>query len=200
MGAQQRNAAHQRSGGTDVLAEGRLAHAHDIGDRHRHDVHDPAVFVFGDCGLLHTENFTEFCLCHPLRQSCFTDFISYIHYCHHPSYVLIIHPCVFKIKYFCSSFKKTIDTTKRNCYIESVLKRHHKIWKGGVRMNSTMLRSIMVLHGDTNKDLAIHLGITEQSVSAKINEKGTEFKQGEIAKIRDRYNLTADQVEAIFFS
>jgi DNA-binding transcriptional regulator YiaG len=58
----------------------------------------------------------------------------------------------------------------------------------------------MALHGDTNKDLAELLGITEQSVSAKINESNTEFKQGEIAKIRDRYGLTADQVEAIFFA
>ena len=58
----------------------------------------------------------------------------------------------------------------------------------------------MVLHGDTNKDLAVLLEISEQSVSGKINEKGTEFKQGEIAKIRDRYNLTPKQVESIFFA
>lgn len=67
-------------------------------------------------------------------------------------------------------------------------------------MNRRLLRSVMALHGDTNKDLAEHLGITVQSVSAKINEANTEFKQGEIAKIRDRYGLTADQVEAIFFA
>lgn len=66
-------------------------------------------------------------------------------------------------------------------------------------MNKKLLRSVMVLHGDKNKDLAEYLGISEQSVSAKINENNTEFKQGEIAKIRDRYNLTAEQVEAIFF-
>lgn len=66
-------------------------------------------------------------------------------------------------------------------------------------MNRTLLRSVMVLHGDTNKDLAEYLGITEQSISAKINETKTEFKQGEIAKIRDRYDLSADQIEAIFF-
>ena len=40
-------------------------------------------------------------------------------------------------------------------------------------MNKELLRSIMALHGDTNKDLAELLGITEQSVSCKINEKGT---------------------------
>lgn len=67
-------------------------------------------------------------------------------------------------------------------------------------MNASLLRSIMILHGDTNQDLADALGITPQSVSDKINERGTEFKQGEIAKIRARYSLSADQVEAIFFS
>jgi hypothetical protein len=67
-------------------------------------------------------------------------------------------------------------------------------------MNGTLLKSFMVLHGDTIRDLAEFLGKTPQSVSDKINERGTEFKQGEIAAIKDRYNLTADQVEAIFFN
>ena len=67
-------------------------------------------------------------------------------------------------------------------------------------MNSKLLRSVMVLHGDTNADLAECLGITEQSVSGKINENGTEFKQGEIAKIKARYNLTPEQVDEIFFN
>ena len=67
-------------------------------------------------------------------------------------------------------------------------------------MNKVLLRSIMVLHGDTNTNLAELLGRTPQSVSAKMNENGTEFTQGEIAKIRDRYNLSAEQIEAIFFS
>lgn len=67
-------------------------------------------------------------------------------------------------------------------------------------MNKELLRSIMALHGDTNKDLAELLDITEQSVSGKINEKGTEFKQGEIAKIKDKYNLSPEMVESIFFA
>lgn len=67
-------------------------------------------------------------------------------------------------------------------------------------MNKVLLRYYMALNGDTNKDLAALLDITEQSVSSKINENGSEFKQGEIAKIRDRYKLTAEQVEAIFFN
>ena len=67
-------------------------------------------------------------------------------------------------------------------------------------MNKELLRSIMVLHGDTNKTLADYLGITEQSLCNKINENGTEFKQGEIKRIKLRYNLTADQVDLIFFA
>lgn len=67
-------------------------------------------------------------------------------------------------------------------------------------MKKELLRSIMVLHGDTNKDLADFLGITEQSVCNKINENGTEFKLGEIRHIRRRYNLTHEQVDRIFFA
>lgn len=67
-------------------------------------------------------------------------------------------------------------------------------------MNSKLLRSIMILNGDTNVTLAEYLGITEQSVSNKINENGTEFKQGEISKIKIRYNLDSDMVDRIFFA
>lgn len=67
-------------------------------------------------------------------------------------------------------------------------------------MNKELLRSIMVLYRETNRDVAELLGITEQSVSAKINEKGSEFKQREIAKICEHYNLDAEQMKAIFFA
>lgn len=67
-------------------------------------------------------------------------------------------------------------------------------------MNAKLLRSVMVLHDDTNASLAAFLGITEQSVCNKINENGTEFKQGEIAKIKARYNLDSDMVDRIFFA
>ena len=66
-------------------------------------------------------------------------------------------------------------------------------------MDKAKLKSYMVLHKHTNKDLAEMLGISEQSVSCKINENGTEFKQGEIRIIADNYNLTPDEVVAIFF-
>lgn len=67
-------------------------------------------------------------------------------------------------------------------------------------MNKILLRYHMAMKGDTNKELAALLGLTEQSVSSKMNENGTEFKQGEIAKIKERYNLSPEEVTAIFFA
>lgn len=67
-------------------------------------------------------------------------------------------------------------------------------------MNKALLRSVMILHDDTNSTLAAYLGITAKSVSDKINEKGTEFKQSEIAAIKKRYSLTDQQVSDIFFN
>lgn len=67
-------------------------------------------------------------------------------------------------------------------------------------MNRELLRSIMALHGETNRDLAELLHISPQSISAKINENGSEFKQGEIAKIQKHYSLTAEQIADIFFT
>lgn len=67
-------------------------------------------------------------------------------------------------------------------------------------MDSKLFRSVMVLHGDTNASLAEFLGISEQSVSNKINENGTEFKQGEIFQIKTKYNLDSDMLDRIFFA
>lgn len=66
-------------------------------------------------------------------------------------------------------------------------------------MDKAKLKSYMALYGHTNKDLADILNISEQSVSAKINENGTEFKQGEIRIIAEKYNLSPEEVVAIFF-
>lgn len=67
-------------------------------------------------------------------------------------------------------------------------------------MNKELLRSVMVLNNDTYVSLATALGISPQSVSNKVNENGTEFTQGEIKFIKNRYNLTPEQVESIFFA
>lgn len=67
-------------------------------------------------------------------------------------------------------------------------------------MNKLMLESIMKLHGDTGYALADYLGIARSTFSAKINEsKGAEFTQGEIAAIKSRYNMSAEEIDATFF-
>ena len=68
-------------------------------------------------------------------------------------------------------------------------------------MNAKLLRSKMVLHGDTQRELAYVLRISEQRLSAKINEtNGAEFTQKEIKEIKERYELTDEEVSLIFFT
>lgn len=69
------------------------------------------------------------------------------------------------------------------------------------KLNKNMLRSVMVLHDDTNITLAEYLGISDSTLSLKMNEtNGAEFTQGEIKKIIKRYDLTAEQTLQIFFN
>lgn len=68
-------------------------------------------------------------------------------------------------------------------------------------MNTVLLKSKMVLFGDTNMTLGKALNIAYQTVSAKINNtNGAEFTQGEIKAIKQRYNLTATEIDEIFFN
>ena len=53
-------------------------------------------------------------------------------------------------------------------------------------------------HGDTQKQVAEILGIAEQTLSAKVNGE-TDFKHSEIKTLIDRYGLTPEQVDTIFF-
>lgn len=67
-------------------------------------------------------------------------------------------------------------------------------------MNKNMYRSKMALYGDTNVTIANALGISPQRNSAKLNgTHGAEYTCGEIAVLRERWNLTAEEVDEIFF-
>ncbi len=68
-------------------------------------------------------------------------------------------------------------------------------------MNTRLLKSKMVLFGDTGSELADALGISRQQLSAKMNEtNGAEFTQGEIKIIKTRYDLSCTDVDEIFFA
>lgn len=67
-------------------------------------------------------------------------------------------------------------------------------------MNKNLLESVMKAHGDTGTSLSQFLGMARSTFSAKINEtNGAEFTQGEITKIKMKYNLGAEKVDNIFF-
>ena len=64
-------------------------------------------------------------------------------------------------------------------------------------MDKTKFKSVMVLHGDTQGRLAQALEMAQETLSRKLNEQG-EFSQSEIKAIQNRYNLTPEEVDAIF--
>jgi DNA-binding XRE family transcriptional regulator len=68
-------------------------------------------------------------------------------------------------------------------------------------MNKNLLVSKMKLHGDNQEDLAEYIGISLTTFNTKLNETGgAEFRQGEIQKIKEKYDLTSEEVDAIFFA
>lgn len=67
-------------------------------------------------------------------------------------------------------------------------------------MNTNKLRAKMALYGDTGNTLSEAINLSAQRFSAKLNDNNAEFTQGEIQAIKDRYNLTADEVDEIFFN
>lgn len=67
-------------------------------------------------------------------------------------------------------------------------------------MNKNKLESVMRLHGDTGTSLSVFLKMARSTFSAKLNEtNGAEFTQKQIAAIKSKYNLKADEVCEIFF-
>lgn len=68
-------------------------------------------------------------------------------------------------------------------------------------MNSNELRAQMARHGDNNIKLAKALGMSESTLSCKMNEKRNMcFSQTEIQTMIDRYSLSAEDVILIFFT
>ncbi|MBQ9737898.1 MAG: helix-turn-helix transcriptional regulator [Alphaproteobacteria bacterium] len=65
-------------------------------------------------------------------------------------------------------------------------------------MNVNLLKSKMALNGDTQTTLAEAIGITQNAIWMKMNNR-CEFKRSEIEAIAKRYNLTGDEIQQIFF-
>lgn len=68
-------------------------------------------------------------------------------------------------------------------------------------MNKNELWAMIKRHGDTQGELAESLGISRATLSKKMNEKGnSSFTQPEIAHIKERYKLSAEDISNIFFA
>lgn len=61
------------------------------------------------------------------------------------------------------------------------------------------LNQVMREYGDTQREVAKLLGITESTMSLKVNGKA-EFKASEIAVLSERYALTPEEVSQVFLS
>lgn len=61
------------------------------------------------------------------------------------------------------------------------------------------LRAIIVRNGECQEDLAAALGITPGTLSKKMNGDSV-FTQPEIENIALRYQLTAEDIQRIFFA
>ena len=65
-------------------------------------------------------------------------------------------------------------------------------------MNKNEFQAIMIRNGDNQRILAEKLGISLSRLNAKINgTAGASFKLDEIARIKQRYSLSADTIDTI---
>ena len=68
-------------------------------------------------------------------------------------------------------------------------------------MDKQKLRAVLALQGDTQRTLAEYLGLSENRLSNKINGTGgADFTQTEILLIKDKFGLSSEQLDEIFFN
>ncbi len=67
-------------------------------------------------------------------------------------------------------------------------------------MDINKLKSKMALYGD-RRQFSYIFQISRTTLSSKMNEtNGSEFTQNEILKIKEKYSLTSEEVDQIFFN
>lgn len=66
-------------------------------------------------------------------------------------------------------------------------------------MNSNLLKATIIKNGDTQEKLAKDMGLPTSALNMRINGK-IEFRRNEIIFIKNRYCLSSDEVDSIFFN
>jgi hypothetical protein len=67
-------------------------------------------------------------------------------------------------------------------------------------MNKQLLMSHIVKNDRNQQTLAKAMGISLSNLNAKINNNKTDFRQNEISFIKERYNLSEEEMNEIFFA
>lgn len=66
-------------------------------------------------------------------------------------------------------------------------------------MNTERLINTIRGNGDTQQSLADAIGLSRTRLNAKIHGRAS-FTQPEISAIKERYNLSCDEIDEIFFT
>jgi len=68
-------------------------------------------------------------------------------------------------------------------------------------MNKEIFKGLMLLNQDTPEKIADALNISRTTLSSKLNEyRGAEFTQGEIMVVKNRWKLSPEQLDSVFFA
>ena len=68
-------------------------------------------------------------------------------------------------------------------------------------MNSTLFKAYLIQHNETQQSFAEKLGLSLSRLNAKINNTaGADFSQSEIFAIQQLWQLTAQEIQLIFFT
>lgn len=67
-------------------------------------------------------------------------------------------------------------------------------------MNKYALKEIVDKNNDNMQNLADYLGIHINTLYEKIKAKKYDFTREQIFKIKEKYALTAEQIDSIFFN
>ena len=65
-------------------------------------------------------------------------------------------------------------------------------------MNSNLLKAVIAKNGDTQSKLADAMGMQISALSQRMSGR-IDFRRSEIQFIKQRYNLTSEEVDSIFF-
>ena len=66
-------------------------------------------------------------------------------------------------------------------------------------MNSKLLKATIIKNGDIQEKLADAMGLITSGLNMRINGH-IEFRRNEINFIKQRYSLTSEEVDEIFFT